>query len=527
MGAPPVRDEIFTGWKEISAYLKSSVRSCLRWEAAGALPVHRPQGPSKSRVFAYKNELDAWLRARLANGAIETTPRVRRVLHRPAIFIWLPALAVLFAAGVFLIIRGPESPHAKGVSAGAPESSGPFDLLPGDIIASQWAAAGTMRVWREGQSGSFFEAWHIEPVRHTSLAVGDLDREPDLEAVAPGHCREERELEGQKLVQIRFFLNAYKIDHKNWWKTTYYDPTQCVWEKENYSFTEIAVSDIDGYPGNEIVLATAHSLSVFRYDPSLGEIRLVATQTSFLEDAQALFRSVVIGDIDNDGASEILATANEITGGEEAADKGWLMILKWKDEGFGLSQLIPLNGTTSQHSLRIGNVVPGGEKEVVFPLYRTNGGNQRAFLVIWRNNDGLIYDRVLDGPGSRPGGAVFLDVGDLMTESEGDEIVLAREDPNELATYFWDGFRMSAGPKYPVDHRVHMGGIRIRGPSLKPAKPAAVLVHGAADIKDQAGRTYLELLRFTNGFFSEWLRMGGAKGDLPVTYAAVASSPQK
>ncbi len=52
---------LLTSWKEIAAYLKSSVRTCQKYEAKMGLPVHRLDGSPKAHVFAYRGELDAWL----------------------------------------------------------------------------------------------------------------------------------------------------------------------------------------------------------------------------------------------------------------------------------------------------------------------------------------------------------------------------------------------------------------------------------------------------------------------------------
>lgn len=54
--------DLLTSWKEISAYLSRDVRTCLRWEKSYGLPIHRLAPDSeKSRVFAYRHELDKWL----------------------------------------------------------------------------------------------------------------------------------------------------------------------------------------------------------------------------------------------------------------------------------------------------------------------------------------------------------------------------------------------------------------------------------------------------------------------------------
>lgn len=51
-------------WKEISAYLKRSVRTLHRWESEQALPVYRHLHQSSGTVYAFKSELDAWWSSR-------------------------------------------------------------------------------------------------------------------------------------------------------------------------------------------------------------------------------------------------------------------------------------------------------------------------------------------------------------------------------------------------------------------------------------------------------------------------------
>jgi len=58
-------------WKEISAYLKRSVRTVHRWESEEALPVHRHLHQSSGTVYAFKSELDAWWASRKTQ--LETT----------------------------------------------------------------------------------------------------------------------------------------------------------------------------------------------------------------------------------------------------------------------------------------------------------------------------------------------------------------------------------------------------------------------------------------------------------------------
>ena len=50
-------------WKEIAAFFGRDERTVKRWEKERALPVHRLPGGSRSRVFAYTDELNRWMRS--------------------------------------------------------------------------------------------------------------------------------------------------------------------------------------------------------------------------------------------------------------------------------------------------------------------------------------------------------------------------------------------------------------------------------------------------------------------------------
>jgi hypothetical protein len=59
----PRQTETLSGWKEISTYLRMSIRTLQRYEHFG-LPVRRPTGRTRSAVIATKGELDSWITAR-------------------------------------------------------------------------------------------------------------------------------------------------------------------------------------------------------------------------------------------------------------------------------------------------------------------------------------------------------------------------------------------------------------------------------------------------------------------------------
>lgn len=90
-------EERLTGWKEIAAYLHKDVRTVLRWERQRGLPIHRPPGRRGQSVYAFRSELDAWIRSsRAADQPKTDTPT--HAPERPAVRptrLWLLSGLVL------------------------------------------------------------------------------------------------------------------------------------------------------------------------------------------------------------------------------------------------------------------------------------------------------------------------------------------------------------------------------------------------------------------------------------------------
>jgi hypothetical protein len=523
MGAEVNNGNVLTTWKEVAAYLKCGVRTCIRWEAESGLPVHRQEGAPRSRIFAYKSELDAWLQSRLNNGALRLPEAVARTpfwkAHPFILALLVPALAAAVWLALGLIKKGSQS----SASSGVPSSTGPGEITPGAIVEAEYAPEGRMRIWKKKDEHNFFESWRIEPVRHTSIAAGDLDGEPDIEIACPGHCRVFYEADGLTASKIGFFINAYKLGFRDWWKTTYFDRTQWIFEKDNFEFTETAIGDADGRPGNEVALVTAHHLSIIRYDTKAGELRLVSTQNPSPEGRVYLLRSVALTDIDADGRNEIVVSANEGEEGYEAPDKGWLLVFKWGENGPEIAETVALPGPTSVHSLRAGNVIPGGTKELAFPCYAQKGESRTAYVFGWAADRGFVFKEHIGEVSEPPEGDIRLDVGDLSREP-GDEILVARHDPNELISLFWQGSRLRRGPKYELNQRVRVLSVHI-GMPLAPKTYSSIVLSGSGQAEGQPGSFYLEWISYGDGFIPGWVRLGGDKEDLRVSYSIIVNGP--
>lgn len=56
--------DALNSWKQIAVYLDRGVRTVQRWHTELRLPVHKIRATEHSPVFAFKSELDYWLRQR-------------------------------------------------------------------------------------------------------------------------------------------------------------------------------------------------------------------------------------------------------------------------------------------------------------------------------------------------------------------------------------------------------------------------------------------------------------------------------
>lgn len=100
--------DLLSSWKEIAAYLGCDERTCARWEKSLGLPIHRLEGAQKSRVYAYRNELEAWRKSKENNHSLDRRrPGVPSVWRIASIALSL----VLAGTAVFIGYRRVATPR--------------------------------------------------------------------------------------------------------------------------------------------------------------------------------------------------------------------------------------------------------------------------------------------------------------------------------------------------------------------------------------------------------------------------------
>jgi tetratricopeptide (TPR) repeat protein len=133
--------KLLESWKEISAYLKRSERTCRRFEETLGLPVHRLDGTPRARVFAYTDDLDAWLRNKLNHAQEEAALRERARRRERAALVAGAALAGVLALAAVLVWR-PFSPAPAPLQPRNPSIAVlPFDNPSDDPGLEAWRTA--------------------------------------------------------------------------------------------------------------------------------------------------------------------------------------------------------------------------------------------------------------------------------------------------------------------------------------------------------------------------------------------------
>jgi hypothetical protein len=63
--AMKMREDRLNSWKEISEYTNRGIVTCWNWARRLGFPVHRiDKSSSRSKVFAYKSEIEKWFEGR-------------------------------------------------------------------------------------------------------------------------------------------------------------------------------------------------------------------------------------------------------------------------------------------------------------------------------------------------------------------------------------------------------------------------------------------------------------------------------
>jgi Tol biopolymer transport system component len=88
---------LLESWKEIAVYLKKDITTVRRWEKAEGLPVHRHPHKTRSSVYAYPSEIDAW---RAGRKVVPDPAPIRSLWRWPAFALTMLLCLIMVGNGV-------------------------------------------------------------------------------------------------------------------------------------------------------------------------------------------------------------------------------------------------------------------------------------------------------------------------------------------------------------------------------------------------------------------------------------------
>ena len=166
---PDVRaEEPLSSWKEIGAYLQRNAATVRRWEKEEGLPVHRHSHKSRSSVYAFPSEIDAW---RASRKAVPEPPPARPLWRRPAFALTLALCLVMVGNGIRPQVASAQSKQATRQvltdagtdDSGSPSPDGRFltftDWSTGDLAIRDLASGAARRLTSQAAPYAEGYAW--------------------------------------------------------------------------------------------------------------------------------------------------------------------------------------------------------------------------------------------------------------------------------------------------------------------------------------------------------------------------------
>ncbi|MGC2618610.1 MAG: hypothetical protein WA414_06170 [Acidobacteriaceae bacterium] len=146
-GAPPQHPGSaatrLDSWKDIAAHFRRDIRTVQLWEKKEGLPIYRQEHAGRATVYAYREELDAWLRDRsqlkpppVAHEAVPTVPDAAATppSRKSALLLLFGAIIVCTTTIAILYVR-----HMERTASQPPASlaSGMLAVLPFEDLSAQ------------------------------------------------------------------------------------------------------------------------------------------------------------------------------------------------------------------------------------------------------------------------------------------------------------------------------------------------------------------------------------------------------
>lgn len=512
MGNDKQRADLLSSWKEIANYLHCDVRTCIRWEDKYGLLVHRIEGAKGSRVFAYKTELDDWLKSRNSNihkpGGKKKNFLLQKRQVLKFLFIFLPLATV---ALLFLIILKPAEKPSPPVL---------YDL---NIVTAEIEGEGRLRTWGHTGGNIYENIWTTDSVSYSGAAIADVDGDGENEIVVPGRC-EDRQTDPTGYPIPYTCLSVYKESGKpvlkNIWQTTQYSEKDHFVDAEINGTSNILFVDVDEDGEKEILLTNKYNLMIFKYDHEEDEFLLWSSRRG-LPNLYMQFVSVAVIEGDESTPLRIFLAANEADKSEVLENKGWILICEMKDDYPLLIDSFPVDATFEPGTLSSGRVLNEETEDLLAIVKRKEGEFYYPFLLAWNREGEPVAEIPLQGVESPRSLPLPLDVGDL--DGGGlDEIVIGTNDPDMLILFKGEKGILKEAERFTfAQEDIAINTMFIADTDGSPNTSNEIVVGGAClNVENRLSGFYLEIFSFTPDFHSKWQCKKTDIGERPIQYAA-------
>jgi hypothetical protein len=125
--------KVLNSWKEIAGYVGRGVRTVQRWEREFAFPVRRPNGKSRSAVFAISSNVDEWLNTRplreATRGSSVSNASLRRELETKLKTLYKTATELQSRTAVLQTRLAAVQQNVRGNGSAKPQHARPHSLI--------------------------------------------------------------------------------------------------------------------------------------------------------------------------------------------------------------------------------------------------------------------------------------------------------------------------------------------------------------------------------------------------------------
>ena len=411
---------------------------------------------------------------------------------------------------------------------------------------------GRLRIWDYDESANGYHVLqNMESAFYEALAFGDLDNDGEIELVGT----QIRKSPNDSYYEVS--LDIYKAGDNAHWEHVYSIASlEGIKEDKQYKHQEVVVVNVDGKPGKELVVKTHDWLGVYKYSETENKFTKLSSTKVFVEGKRVVFESIVVEDIDNDGLTEIVVSANDY----KSEHQGCLLIFQDSslthfvqvpvDAHLGPScpQCVEIVNKKLHHSLRVGDLDGDGSMEICSSGYRKesnvsrkwyeNGGAYRlegdlyeVYLFMWDSDGNLLQETFVYEVHYWGFPTLTFDVGDVDPNHVGDEIAYwfnVGTEKKESGDYEYYKLALCYFEESTLNELWSATSEGCRSVHIADSDGDGynqIVVSGffenfwAVLSKEEKGTFYLEI--FDEGGQSLWKRVGGEMGENEVYYMAI------